>query len=82
MKMIAIQTVHGQKTVRARDKKDKNDLGEYAERLILPGQEFDTDELSISDEEAQSLIKAGVAKQKTREVPDNSPAPKTQSSAA
>ena len=72
MKMIAITTIHGQKTIRARDKKDKNDLGEYEDRMVLPGSEFDTTDLSISDDEAQSLIDAGVAKQKTKEVPDNS----------
>jgi hypothetical protein len=70
MKMIAIHTIHGRKLVREAGK-DGKQPAKYKDALTKPGEEFDTDELGIDDEEAQDLVARGAARRKTREVPDD-----------
>lgn len=72
MKMIAVGTVHGRKVARPRDEKDPQSKTRYEDVVVAPNDEFDTDELEISGEEADRLVKLGVARRKTRQVPDDS----------
>lgn len=74
MKMIAIGTVHGRKLVSARDKDDPKSKNKYADLIAKPGEEFDTADFGIGDDEAKSLIASKAAKRKTREVADDGPA--------
>lgn len=73
MKLVAINTIHGQKTIRPRDVKIPNDRGEYREVIVTPGSPFDSADLSMSEDEAKDLIASGAARLHTREVPVDSP---------
>jgi hypothetical protein len=71
MRMIAIGTIHGRKTIRERNPLDPKDRGVYAETVVKPGLEFDTEEFGVSEAEVTALIASGAAKRKTREEPDD-----------
>jgi hypothetical protein len=71
MKMIAIGTIHGSKLISAADPRNSKSKPQHQDILVAPGEEFDTEEIGISDEEAQSLIARKAAKRKTREVADD-----------
>lgn len=73
MKLVAINTIHGQKTIRPRDVKIPNDRGEYREVIVTPGSPFDSADLSMSEDEAKDLIASGAARLHTREVPVDAP---------
>lgn len=74
MRMIAIGTVHGRKTIRARNENDPKDRGQYTEVVVQPGREFDSETFGMSDEDVQQLVASGAAKRKTREVQDDTAA--------
>lgn len=71
MKMIAIGTVHGRKLIKERDKNDPRSRDKYQDLIARPGQEFDTKDFGIGDDEAKSLIATKAAKRKTREIADD-----------
>lgn len=71
MKMIAVTTVQGRKTLKAANPNNPKDRGRYETLIAKPQVEFDTADFGIGDEEAADLIASGVAKRKVREVPDD-----------
>lgn len=70
MKLIAVNTIHGRKVTRARDARNAKDRGESRDVLVKPGEEFDTAELGIADDDAHGLVASGCARRKMREVTD------------
>ena len=72
MRMIAIGTVQGRKTIRARNPLDPKDRGVYQDIVVKPTLEFDTEDFGMGEPEIANLIARGVAKRKTREVEDDS----------
>jgi hypothetical protein len=69
MKLIAIHAVHGRKVLRPADARNK-DRGRSAAIVAKPGEEFDTVEFGIDNDEAARLIALGAARRKMREVTD------------
>jgi hypothetical protein len=74
MKMIAIGTIHGRELVKAADTRDFRSRAKYKDLIASPGEDVDTEKFGISDDEAEQMIKDGVARRKTKEVPDDGPA--------
>lgn len=68
MKLIAVHTIHGRKVVRAAE--TRKDRARAIDVIAKPGMEFDTVEFGIADDEAQTLIVAGAARRRMREVAD------------
>ena len=63
MKLVAINTIQGSKFYPKDDKKPHSK--ERHESVTLsPGQEFDTDDIDIDEDEAKRLIDLGVAREK------------------
>lgn len=71
MKMIAIGTVHGRKLIKAADPKNPKSKAKYEDILVKPGEEFDTDDFGIDQDEANRMVARKTAKRKTREIPDD-----------
>ena len=71
MKMIAIGTIHGHKLIREANPRDPKSSAKHKDMIAAPGEEFDTIDFGIDDEEAKALIDNKAARRKTREVADD-----------